>query len=59
MVDLEAAAIGGVVQGGSMAAVLLLYLDRRLVSIEAALVRMTSELAAALRARPPPPNATA
>jgi hypothetical protein len=52
--DLEVAALSGVTQGLGAGAVLLLYLDRRLNSIEATL----KDLAGAIRGIPPRPPIT-
>jgi len=57
--DLESAALQGVMTGGSMAAAMVLLLRDRLIAIEGAINSLRLEMGAALRGRPPPPNAAA
>lgn len=57
MMDLESAAVQGLMSGGSMAAAIALLLRDRLNGIEAAINALRLEITAALRARPPPPTA--
>lgn len=54
--ELEGALVQGIASGGSMAAALLIYLDRRLLGIESGLNRLSDILASCKTDNKRPPS---